>query len=148
MATDENRETWVLLALDAGRDKCLSPVQLQKSLFLLSHARQKEIGKGLFRFKPYHYGPFDVAVYEAADALAAHGLVHVEQTPGSYRVYRLTEAGVQQAEIRAEDEPQQAVDYLRRAVAFVESVPFDVLISTIYKAFPAMAKNSVFRGAN
>ena len=143
--TQPARETWVLYALDSGKNKALSPVQLQKALFLLGEVRGADVGHNYFRFSPYHYGPFDAAIYDEADRLAARGLVHIESAPGSYRMYRLTEAGAKAAEAAFRDVPPAALEYLRRAVAWVESLSFDDLIRAIYKAFPKMAENSVFR---
>jgi len=82
---------WVLLALLAAKDHSLTPVQLQKSLFLLGKRRPHDIGKAFYHFRPYDYGPFDVAVYTDTDQLVEEGLVTVDRRMGrSLRRFELT----------------------------------------------------------
>src|SRR5439155_6656754 len=54
------RSAWVLLALLAAEGHSLTPVQLQKCLFLLGSRRPKDVGRDFYHFRPYDYGPFDV----------------------------------------------------------------------------------------
>jgi hypothetical protein len=50
------------------------------------------VGGPHFHFMPYDYGPFDSAVYDVRDLLAAHGYVQID-SGGRYRHYSLTPLG-------------------------------------------------------
>ena len=52
---------FLLLVVASGKDKALTPVQLQKSLFLLGKTDLAEAVDSPYDFEPYHYGPFDAA---------------------------------------------------------------------------------------
>src|SRR5947209_2707195 len=69
-----NRKDWTLLAICSANGNGLSPVQLQKALFLLSREMPNAVGN-FYHFTAYHYGPFDRAVYDDAERLAADGMV-------------------------------------------------------------------------
>jgi len=138
--------TWVLLALLAARHHALTPVQLQKSLFLLGRRRPKDVGKGFYNFRPYDYGPFDVAVYTDADHLVAEGLVAVNASEGrSLRRYYLTPKGKTEAEHLAPTVAAGAMQYLRAVVPWSQKLSFNELVRAIYEAYPDMRQNSVFR---
>ncbi len=137
---------WVLLALLAADHHSLTPVQLQKSLFLLGKRRPKDVGKHFYHFRPYDYGPFDATVYGDADQLVAEGLVEIDRSMGrSLRRFTLTAAGEVEAKRLASDVSDSAVAYLRQVVPWAQSLPFDELIRAIYDAYPETSVNSVFR---
>lgn len=139
------RPQWILLALQAAPDRGLTPVQLQKTLFLLGTRRPKDVGHDYYSFQPYHYGPFDAAVFHDADALAADGEIVIEGGSGAtLRRYVLTKAG-SEAATQAEDvAPKGAVSYLTSVVAWAQSLSFNELVRAIYEAYPAMREKSVF----
>ncbi len=63
-------QDWTLLAISAAKGRGLSPIQLQKSLFLLERRLSKEeLGEQFYEFVPYNYGPFDVKIYQDAKYL-------------------------------------------------------------------------------
>ena len=47
------RQDWLLLVLAAAGGKPLSPLQLQKSLFLVGHDLAKLVGAGFYTFRPF-----------------------------------------------------------------------------------------------
>jgi hypothetical protein len=65
------RKHWTLLVLAAAGGDPLTPVQLQKTLFLLEKERPEVSGRNYYRFTPYAYGPFDSRVYADAEILAS-----------------------------------------------------------------------------
>src|SRR5436190_18669612 len=76
---------WTLLVISAADSRGLSPVQLQKSLFLLERRLSEEapaekLGESFYEFVPYNYGPFDVKVYQDAEALEERGLVTIQSS--------------------------------------------------------------------
>jgi len=138
---------WVLLALCAAERHSLTPVQLQKSLFLLGKRRSSDVGKPFYHFRAYDYGPFDVAVYADADGLAAEGLVSVDRSMGrSLRRFVLTADGEAEAKRLAAAVPEGAVAYLRKVVPWAQSLSFNELVRAIYEAYPETRANSVFNG--
>jgi len=62
-----------------------------------------------------------------------------------WRKYRLTPAGQRQGECTLKGLEEEIAAYIRRLSEFVRSLSFTDLLSTIYKAFPDMSINSVFK---
>ncbi|GAH73860.1 unnamed protein product, partial [marine sediment metagenome] len=71
------KKDWILLALNCSEDKTLSPVQLQKSLFLLGHMFPDAVNNNFYNFIPYHYGPFCLKIYEDTDFLKLKDLINI-----------------------------------------------------------------------
>jgi hypothetical protein len=140
------RQDWTLLAICAADARGLSPVQLQKTLFLLGKAMPQVVGGGFYKFAPYHYGPFDRAVYTDAEQLAHSGEVEITQREGeNWNRYIPTRDG----EIRAsflQREAPEAAKYLNELVGWVQQQSFQSLVAAIYEKYPEMRTNSVFQG--
>lgn len=137
------RRDWVLAVLGAAKGEAVTPVQLQKALFLLEKECPQIGRRSYYHFAPYAYGPFDSTIYTDAEELAAEGVVAI--TPSEYgpRVYRATEAGVSRAERLPPDASIQ--EAVHRIVAYVRSLSFQQLVAAIYRKYPEMRVNSVFR---
>ena len=123
---------WLLLAIAAAGDAGLSPVQLQRSLFLLGQKRKTHVGPGFYEFEPSGAGPFSRALYADLDAFVAAGDVVKEYQPeytGS--VFRLAEPGRTLAEERRPQVNPEASVYLEEAVAWVrEQSTLDLIHKT------------------
>ena len=87
------RQDWLLLVLAAAGGKPLSPLQLQKSLFLVGYDLAKLVGADFYTFRPFDYGPFDATVYQDAEEQAAQGLVTIRSHPVTKREFSLTHDG-------------------------------------------------------
>ena len=137
---------WTLLAISfAGRE--ISPVQLQKSLFLLGQELPNAVEPGFYHFGAYNYGPFSGPVYRDAEALADEGLVAISNPPGQrWREYSVTLEGRDRAKSLESSGPANGVAYLRDVVAWTRELSFQELVRAIYKASPHMRENSVFQG--
>ena len=141
------KRDWTLLVIAAAKGEKVSPVQLQKALFLLSDklSNEQRQTKSFYKFEPYDYGPFCADVYSDAEALAASDLVCIACENFSFRQYSVTpkgEAGA--AKLRKElDGPVRI--YLDAIVEWVRSQPFAELVQAIYKMYPAMKANSIFQ---
>ena len=122
-----------------------SPVQIQKLLFLLDQEIPDLIGGRHFKFKPYHYGPFDRAVYSVLGELAKEGKIHISVLSGDYHNYSLTPSGLEEGEGIFKELSEIAQDYIQRCSEFVRSHDFPNLVAAIYKAYPQMRRNSVFQ---
>lgn len=79
------RQDWLLLVLAAAGRKPLSPLQLQKSLFLVGYDLAKLVGPDFYTFRPFDYSPFDATVYRDAEEQAAQGLVTIRSHPVTRR---------------------------------------------------------------
>lgn len=139
------RKDWTLLVINAAGPSGLSPVQLQKSLFLIGENLRSEVGESFYQFVPYNYGPFDPAVYADADRLILENLVksvRVESKTWAY--YVVTTEGEEKAtELRAQISPR-AFKYITSVVDWVQRLSFAQLLSAIYAAYPKYKANSVF----
>lgn len=139
---------WTLLVIAAAKGHSLTPVQLQKALFLIARnltSTQRHTAF-FYDFRPYDYGPFDAEVYRDAERLRAEGLVIIDPSGGvAYRDYTVTAAGVERASILRSQLESSVCDYLDRVVAWVRSLSFNALVQAIYRDYPEMRVNSVFR---
>jgi len=138
---------WTLLAIAKAGSTPLQPVQLQKALFLIGQNLSKAKLKARFYiFDAYDYGPFCQAVYGDAETLEQTGLVTITRPPQSrYKLYTATEAGHERARALEQQLDADAVDYVGKAVRYTQSLSFNDLVAAIYKAYPEMKVNSVFK---
>src|SRR5437773_8648050 len=66
-----SRRDWLLVALTEAGDRGLSPVQIQKTMFLFKNGTDRVLDEDQFYdFRPYNYGPFDSQIYRDLEDLA------------------------------------------------------------------------------
>jgi hypothetical protein len=140
------RHDWTLLAISLAKGRGLSPVQLQKILFLLWKSVPSDIGTDFYTFEPYNYGPFDRTIYSDAEYLSMFGLVNISNTGSGYSEYAVTPAGQTRAEMIRACAPPRALAYLEQAVQWAQSLSFSSLVRAIYNKYPEYRVNSVFQG--
>lgn len=141
------RQDWLLLALSKSPGGVMSPVQIQKALFLFGQEVGGLIGTGFYSFEPYDYGPFDTAICADLRRLTNEGRVRGEWSPGrSWKNYTLTGAGRETASTLETEADARLADFLRRIVEWVTGRSFSDLLRGVYAAYPEFAVNSVFRG--
>lgn len=140
------RKDWALLAIAAAGGRPLTPVQLQKILFILGEEKADRVGRGYYKFRPYNYGPFSADVYQDADILDSMGLVDVDQGTASrsWSTYRATPEGISKADELRARAPSDAVKYLDALVAWAMKLSFQQLVSAVYERYPAQRANSIF----
>lgn len=140
------RSEFVLAVLATAEGNALTPVQVQKLFFVLDRRIPGAIEGPRFAFAPYDYGPFDADVYREIESLAELGLAEVIK-PGSFsmKTFRLTPRGQAKGDgvFSTLDDGTRA--YIAKVSRFVRTHSFADLVSAIYKAFPEMKANSVFR---
>lgn len=141
-----SRSYWTMLAIGLAKERGLTPVQLQKALFLLGRELPSEVGPDFYNFTPYNYGPFDRAVYVDASMLRVTGSVAITRSESGYDEYSATPAGREFTESLKEKLPPRGVAYLERAVAWTQSLSFSELVRAIYARYPEYRENSVFQG--
>jgi uncharacterized protein YwgA len=141
-----DKESITLLVIAANPNGGLSPVQLQKSLFIVGKSGLDELPADYYEFFPYNYGPFTSEVYSITDTLEAKGLVRKVIASGEnfYR-YTLTPEGQNNASEVQKGSPSLLCEYIKAAVQWVCSLSFDELLRAIYAKYPDYAINSVFQ---
>lgn len=138
-----DRRMYVLAALAAaGTEARFDPVRLQKYFFLLDRELEGESGCPHFDFQPYHYGPFDRAVYDQVEQLASEGLAIIDESR-RYLLYHLTEEGFASGARALADLPERARSYMAAASEWIFSLDFRDLLAAIYEYAPEMAVRSV-----
>jgi uncharacterized protein YwgA len=144
MATP-NRQDWPLVILSLADDGVLTPIEMQKALFLMKQEAGKLIKGSFYTFVPYNYGPFDQTIYNDIDALARQGFVALEKADhGRWAYYVITKSGAKRAAALQTDIDDRLTNYAKKAVAWIKSMPFPELLREIYKKYPKFAVNSVF----
>ena len=141
------RHDWLLLVLAAAEGDALSPLQLQKSLFLVGHGLAGLVSTDFYDFQPHAYGPFAAAVYHDAEYQQLQGLVAIRPHPRTKREFSLTPAGSNQVKMLVAELHTDAVRYYCEIVQWVQSQAFQELTQAVYEQFPAFAKRSVMPGA-
>lgn len=136
---------WALLAIFLADEKGLSPVRLQKSLFLLGKEFPRIVGKNYYEFIPYNYGPFCAKIYDDVGALISKGFVEEKGiAKQTWSEYFITPAGRKYVGQLPLDRIEDARGYLFQVIEWAQGLMFQELISAIYKAYPEYKKHSVF----
>lgn len=133
---------WILITVDYAKEEGLTPIQLQKTLFLIGQSLKL---KDFYNFVPYSYGPFDSQIYSDAELLSIDGCINVTYNGRSYPHYKISVTGSERAsEIKAKMEKKDT-DFIEKTVEFVKSLSFKELLKAVYKSYPAYAVNSIFK---
>ncbi len=142
------KKDWIFIVLNCSKDKTLSPVQLQKSLFLLKYMNPDTFSNNFYNFIPYHYGPFCLQIYEDADFLKSKNLININTNIiGRWKIYSINDKGLKYVDILKKKIKPEVYDYALEIVEWIKSKSFSQLISAIYKQFPEFKVNSVFKGS-
>ena len=140
------RQDWLLLALSMSPGGVLSPVQIQKALFLFGQEVGGMLGTDFYSFEPYDYGPFDAAVYDDLRRMTNAGQVREDWDPGrNWKSYTITMAGRRAALALEMKSDARLTEFLERIVVWVKGRSFSELLRSVYAAYPEFAVNSVFR---
>jgi len=114
------RRSWLLVAIAISGDSGLSPVQLQRSLFLFGQKREEQVGPGFYEFEPHESGPSSRDVYVDIDALVTAEYVVKEWVPdSSWSAFRLSDAGRARVTEFRRKVKKDALSGLEDAVAWV-----------------------------
>ena len=143
----ESREELLLAVLASAPERSMTPVQVQKAMFVLAQEVSAQLPTKFYAFEKYNYGPFCQALYNDLGILAAQDLVAIEQPLLSrVRIYRATDAGAAKGEacVRAWD--NSLGEYVKAVSEWVTSLSFPDLVRAIYRKYPAYKVNSIFSG--
>ncbi len=141
-----SRSDSVLAVLSTSGGSEWTPVQVQKMFFLLDKKVPSALGGPHWDFKPYDYGPFDSDVYSTIEQLSRDGFTHVDRAPGEMRTFRLTPEGQRRGQAALAQVQPNIADYVARLSNWLRALSFQQLVSEVYREFPDMRANSVFRG--
>ena len=141
-----SRQDWLLLALALRGGLPMTPVQIQKAMFLMGAEAKEYVGHGFYKFVPYNYGPFASDVYTDLESLASRGLVTSSATGRGWKIYTITPFGLTASEKFKVSSNDTAVAFLERVVDWVCSLSFPALLRAIYAKYPKYKANSVFTG--
>jgi len=137
----------ILAVLSAGGGIAFTPVKIQKLLFLIDKRIPELVGGPYFNFEPYDYGPFDATIYQDMEELSQQGLVEIIQEPNlRWKKYRPTPEGFKAGFKILESFGPKTAGCIQSLTDFVKKLSFAELVGAIYKAYPEMKVNSVFRG--
>lgn len=142
----ENLPRLALLAMLAEatrrRDSAVLVTALMKYLFLL----QME-GNGrrrLYQFVPYHYGPFAKDLYADLEQLQSEGLIAIDNDTDEDKT-RITMADPQCIEATLGEIPDDLHEDIGSILDEYGELDHNRLLKTVYKKYPAYAKNSRLR---
>lgn len=140
------RKDILLMVVASGGSVPLTPVQLQKSLFLIGE-NMKEAQESFYEFEPYHYGPFDIEIYADAKSLEAEGLLYSTRSSlGTWVDRGITAEGFERVKEIRESLSPSSQKYVDAVVKWTQSVSFTSLVKAIYDHYPEYRANSVFQG--
>lgn len=137
------RRDVLLAALSDSADQSLTPVQIQKAMFLVAKEVGHLVPHPFYEFEKYNYGPFCADIYCDLDALQVSGFVSCEQL-ARVRRYRLTAAGHAKSTSAGSRLNPVLGSYLQVVVRWVTSLGFQDLVRSIYKKYPEYKENSIF----
>jgi uncharacterized protein YwgA len=146
MGENMDQEGIILVCMAPASGTPFTPVMLQKLMFLVDKQVAKYVEGPHFHFIPHLYGPFDLEIYNALEQLEIEGEVIISSSPlSTRRTYQLSPSGQQKGDKLFKSIDPIAQEYITRASKWVQSLSFAQLVSAIYKAYPDMKENSVFR---
>lgn len=119
---EEARRGWLLLVLSMSGKGGLSPVQLQRSLFLVAQKREEQVGSGVYEFEEAGGSALmSPTLYEDIDALVAAAHIEKEWMPDlSASMFRLSDTGWAWSEDLRRKVKKNALAGLEDAVAWVK----------------------------
>jgi hypothetical protein len=142
-----SRQNLILAVLATGDGATFTPVRIQKLLFLIDRRIPQEVRGPHFNFVPYDYGPFDSSIYQDLELLAIDEEIEIVEVPNlRWKKYRLTPDGLRVGSSVLNQFGEDTAGYIRKLTEFVGKLSFAELVGAIYKAYPDMKVNSVFRG--
>lgn len=145
MSLDKKQLTMLVIACAEGDG--LSPVQLQKTLFLIGESGVAGLPSENYEFVPYSYGPFNLEVYEDVGSLVDEGMVASAEVPGrDWSKYVVTSTGLEYIKTIEAEIGAALHQYVQEVVDWVKRQSFSGLLRAIYAKYPQYRENSVFQG--
>lgn len=144
MPTQQQKEIVLAGLSAAGENTTFSPVQMQKLFFIIDREISTLIGGARFNFEPYDYGPFDKAVYEVLEVLSSEGMVQINGLK-KYNSYSLTPEGFGAGQRLLDSFSPETKRFIAETANWIKSLTFEQLVAAVYKKYPDMKVNSIFK---
>ncbi len=129
----------ILLLLEVGNKKSMSPLQIMKSLFLYA---QQEKPQDFYEFVPYLYGPCSFDVYADLKLLENRGFIASYPTNRGWSFFGITPEGEKCLKyLTSNIKVIQKLDEIKKTIL---SKSFIELLKYIYSEYPEFTKNSIF----
>jgi len=142
-----NRNDFVLAVFASSNNAIYSPVQIQKLFFLIEKKIPELSENNYFDFTPYNYGPFDPNIYDViSELISSEDLEMISDINSRIMKYNTTNKGQIRGEQILQLLGENATGKIKILSDFVRKLSFSELVSAIYKEYPDMKKNSIFRG--
>jgi hypothetical protein len=142
-----DRKDILLAALAQSESRSLTPVQVQKAMFLIAMEAKHLAPSGFYGFEKYNYGPFCSEIYSDLSLLESVDAITVDQSVNSrVRTYRLTDFGAERAARGLANLNPDLKAYLSAVIGWVTSLSFPDLVRAIYRKYPEYKENSIFSG--
>ncbi len=126
----------------------MSPVQLQKAVFLVDAAELEGLPRHLYDFEPDYYGPLDTRIYKDADELHEEGLLlRARSREGDWVETIITPLGWEKAEKLREELPTETRRRLDEIAQEVQSMTLQGLLRFIYEKYPKYRQDGIFQEA-
>ena len=81
--------------------------RLQKEVFLAQKDLKDKQIKSNYYFRPYHYGPYSIELYDDVNWLASEDIIEIRkirlEKKGIYTEYKLTNKGIKEMELKLDD---------------------------------------------
>jgi uncharacterized protein YwgA len=132
--------------------------RLMKLIFLLAkEAGLEEVIAEKTAFKPYKYGPFDIEVYDALEALKSLGIVEEkrltetevetaetfdEEVYDTETIYKLTLSGIAKVKRIANEIPADLIRVISNYKTIYGNKPLVEILHYVYNKYPEYAKVS------
>lgn len=138
------RKDWALLIISIAGKNGLSPLRLQKSLFLIKQNIIEKITDDFYEFEPYNYGPFSVEIYRDAEDLEINNFIKVNLSQyGNWTEYSITKDGEKKAEEIKQNLNSNIIKYIKELVEWINNLNFREIVNFIYSNYPDYKVNSI-----
>lgn len=125
----ETRRGWLLFAVSVAGPSGLSPVQLQRSLFLVCQKREELVGPDFYEFESNGSGPVSLALYADIDLLVTAEYIVKEWVPeSSCSIFRLSGAGRARVADFRRKMKKEALGSFEDAVAWVKEQSYQEMV--------------------
>lgn len=125
----ETRRGWLLSAVSVAGQSGLSPVQLQRTLFLVCQKREELVGPDFYEFESNGSAPVSLALYADIDALVTAEYIVKEWVPeSSCSTIRLSDTGRARAADFRRKMKKEALGGLEDAVAWVKEQSYQEMV--------------------
>ncbi len=139
-----NKEDWLLLIIGEAGDRGLTPIRMQKSLFLIKQNLGGEIEGDFYDFEPYNYGPFCKSIYKDTDKLESEDLIRIDMPDNKKWIECIvTVNGKERVQKIKNSLSPNVLKYIEDLVIWISKLSFREIISYIYKKYPQFKENSI-----